>query len=87
MARNGSSNGNRRKAGGGSVKTHKIMRSMECIQSLDQQGLSRGGVRPCARAVIRGETKGYKNHPQLDRLFSHRTPLAGQSMLTSHQLG
>jgi len=24
-----------------------------------------------ARAVLRGETKGYRNHPQLDRFRSH----------------
>lgn len=28
-----------------------------------------------ARAVLRGETKGYKNHPQLIRFKSHADPL------------
>ena len=27
-----------------------------------------------ARAVLRGETRGYRHHPQLDRFQSHRTP-------------
>lgn len=29
-----------------------------------------------ARAVLRGETKGYRNHPQLDRFRSHAAPVA-----------
>ena len=29
-----------------------------------------------ARAVIKGETKGYKNHPQLTRIKNHENPLA-----------
>lgn len=28
-----------------------------------------------AQAVLRGETKGYKNHPQLDRFKAHATPI------------
>jgi hypothetical protein len=27
-----------------------------------------------ARAVLRGKTKGYRHHPQLERFTSHRTP-------------
>ncbi|MEO8308702.1 MAG: pyrimidine dimer DNA glycosylase/endonuclease V [Pseudomonadota bacterium] len=29
-----------------------------------------------ARAVLRGKTRGYKHHPQLDRFRSHRHPLS-----------
>ncbi|KON79673.1 pyrimidine dimer DNA glycosylase/endonuclease V [Azoarcus sp. PA01] len=29
-----------------------------------------------ARAVLRGETKGYRNHPQLDRFRRHAAPVA-----------
>jgi hypothetical protein len=29
-----------------------------------------------AQAVLRGETRGYRNHPQLDRFKSHAAPLA-----------
>lgn len=29
-----------------------------------------------ARAVLRGETKGYRNHPQLDRFRSHAAPVS-----------
>ena len=29
-----------------------------------------------ARAVLRGETKGYRHHPQLDRFSRHETPLS-----------
>lgn len=29
-----------------------------------------------ARAVLRGETKGYRNHPQLDRFSCHEAPVA-----------
>ena len=29
-----------------------------------------------ARAVLRGETKGYRSHPQLARFRSHATPVA-----------
>ncbi len=33
-----------------------------------------------AQAVLRGETRGYRNHPQLDRFKSHRAPLAAISL-------
>lgn len=33
-----------------------------------------------AKAVLRGETRGYRNHPQLERLRSHSTPLAAISV-------
>lgn len=33
-----------------------------------------------AQAVLRGETRGYRNHPQLDRFKSHATPLAAISL-------
>ena len=42
---------------------------------LDPQGLValwREGL--LARAVLRGETRGYKHHPQLERFRSHATP-------------
>ena len=42
---------------------------------LDSQGLValwREGL--LARAVLRGETRGYKYHPQLERFKSHATP-------------
>lgn len=29
-----------------------------------------------AREVLRGRTKGYKNHPQLERFRAHRAPVA-----------
>ena len=29
-----------------------------------------------ARAVIRGETRGYKRHPQLERFLAHNSPLS-----------
>lgn len=32
-----------------------------------------------AQAVLRGETRGYRNHPQLDRFKSHPAPLAAIS--------
>ncbi len=43
---------------------------------LDRQGLIavwREGL--LAQAVLRGKTKGYKNHPQLDRFKKHPNPL------------
>ena len=43
---------------------------------LDRQGLLalwREGL--LAQAVLQGNTKGYKNHPQLDRFKSHPNPL------------
>ena len=33
-----------------------------------------------AQAVLRGETRGYRNHPQLDRYKTHSTPLAAISL-------
>lgn len=33
-----------------------------------------------AQAVLRGETRGYLNHPQLDRYKTHPTPLAAISL-------
>jgi len=33
-----------------------------------------------AQAVLRGETRGYRNHPQLDRFKNHATPLAAISL-------
>lgn len=44
---------------------------------LDARGLTalwREGL--LARAVLRGETRGYRHHPQLARFKAHRTPLA-----------
>lgn len=32
-----------------------------------------------AQAVLRQQTRGYRNHPQLDRFKSHRTPLSAMS--------
>src|ERR1700733_12208911 len=42
---------------------------------LDPQGLvalGREGL--LARAVLRGQTRGYRNHPQLDRFRTHDAP-------------
>ena len=33
-----------------------------------------------AKAVLRGETRGYRNHPQLERFKNHATPLAAISL-------
>lgn len=33
-----------------------------------------------AQAVLRGETRGYRNHPQLDRFKNQRAPLAAISL-------
>lgn len=33
-----------------------------------------------AQAVLRGETRGYRSHPQLDRFKSHSAPLAAMSL-------
>ena len=47
---------------------------------LDRQGLLavwREGL--LAQAVLKGKTKGYKNHPQLDRFKSHSNPLQAVS--------
>ncbi len=36
-----------------------------------------------AQAVLRGETRGYRNHPQLDRFKDHPAPLAAISRYLS----
>ena len=33
-----------------------------------------------AQAVLRGQTRGYRHHPQLDRFKAHRAPLAAISL-------
>ncbi len=33
-----------------------------------------------AQAVLRGETRGYRNHPQMDRFKKHTAPLAAISL-------
>lgn len=33
-----------------------------------------------AQAVLRGETRGYRSHPQLERFKNHATPLAAISL-------
>ena len=33
-----------------------------------------------AQAVLRGETRGYRSHPQLERFKNHTTPLAAISL-------
>jgi hypothetical protein len=33
-----------------------------------------------AQTVLRGETRGYRNHPQLDRFKNHSAPLAAISL-------
>lgn len=33
-----------------------------------------------AQAVLRGETRGYRNHPQLDRFKKHTAPLSAISL-------
>lgn len=33
-----------------------------------------------AQAVLRGETRGYRNHPQLDRFRGHAAPLSAISL-------
>jgi hypothetical protein len=33
-----------------------------------------------AQAVLHGETRGYRNHPQIDRFKTHSTPLAAISL-------
>jgi len=46
-------------------------------QYLDRQGLLalwREGL--LAQAVLRGRTKGYRNHPQLERFAGHSDPVA-----------
>lgn len=36
-----------------------------------------------AQAVLRSETRGYRNHPQLDRFKNHSAPLAAISLYLS----
>jgi hypothetical protein len=33
-----------------------------------------------AQAILRGETRGYRSHPQLDRFKSHSAPLSAMSL-------
>jgi len=48
---------------------------------LDPQGLvALWRESPLAQAVLRGETRGYRNHPQLDRFKSHGAPIAAISL-------
>ena len=45
-------------------------------QYLDRQGLLAVWREALlAQAVLRGQTRGYRNHPQLDRFRAHPTPL------------
>jgi len=47
---------------------------------LDRQGLlALWREALLARAVLRGRTRGYRHHPQLDRFRSHRRPAAAIS--------
>ena len=48
---------------------------------LDRQGLvALWREALLAQAVLRGETRGYRNHPQLDRFKDHTAPLAAISV-------
>jgi hypothetical protein len=48
---------------------------------LDPQGLvSLWRETLLAQAVLRGETRGYRNHPQLDRFKNHAAPLTAMSL-------
>ena len=50
-------------------------------QYLDPQGLvALWREALLAQAVLRGETRGYRHHPQLDRFKSHADPLAAMSL-------
>lgn len=52
---------------------------------LDRQGLTavwREGL--LAQAVLRGETKGYKNHPQLERFRATPDPLGAIGLFLAH---
>ena len=50
-------------------------------QYLDPQGLvSLWREALLAQAVLSGETRGYRNHPQLDRFKHHAAPLAAISV-------
>lgn len=44
-------------------------------QHLDAKGWWSCGETLLAQKVLRGETKGYRNHPQLARFKSHPEPL------------
>ncbi len=49
-------------------------------QYLDPQGLvALWREALLAQAVLRGETRGYRNHPQLERFKEHAAPLAAIS--------
>ena len=49
-------------------------------QYLDPQGLvALWRETLLAQAVLRGETRGYRNHPQLDRFKAHAAPLDAMS--------
>jgi hypothetical protein len=37
-----------------------------------------------AQAVLRGRTRGYQHHPQLQRFRSHRTPISAINAYLSH---
>lgn len=48
---------------------------------LDRQGLvALWREALLAQAVLRGETRGYRNHPQLNRFKDHSAPLAAVSL-------
>ena len=48
---------------------------------LDPQGLvAQWREALLAQAVLRGETRGYRNHPQLERFKGHAAPLAAISL-------
>ncbi len=48
---------------------------------LDRQGLvALWREALLAQAVLRGETRGYRNHPQLNRFKNHTAPLAAISL-------
>jgi hypothetical protein len=50
-------------------------------QYLDPQGLvALWREALLAQAVLRGETRGYRSHPQLDRFKSHSAPLSAISL-------
>lgn len=51
---------------------------------LDRQGLvALWREALLAQAVLRGETRGYRNHPQLDRFRNYRAPLTVMSLYLS----
>ncbi|MBI3713806.1 MAG: DNA lyase [Burkholderiales bacterium] len=54
-------------------------------QYLDPQGLvALWRETLLAQAVLRGETKGYKNHPQLDRFRACQHPLSAIAIYLQH---